>query len=62
LAVNKAFENATGLSRKKLINTPFSKVKNLSTESRKLLLKNLKKRMSGADAEPYEITFSGIDV
>jgi PAS domain S-box-containing protein len=60
LAVNKAFENVTGLSRKNLINTPFSKVKNLSTESRKLLLENLKKRMSGAGAEPYEITFSGM--
>jgi len=60
LAVNKAFESATGLSRKNLINTPFSKVKNLSTESRKLLLENLKKRMSGAGAEPYEITFSGM--
>jgi PAS domain S-box-containing protein len=59
LAVNKAFENVTGLSGKNLINTPFFKAKNLSMESRKLLLQNLKKRMKGTGPEPYEITFSG---
>jgi PAS domain S-box-containing protein len=58
LAVNKAFENVTGLSRKNLVNTPFSNVKSLSIESRKILLQNLKKRMKGAGPEPYEITFS----
>jgi PAS domain S-box-containing protein len=58
LAVNNAFENTIGLSKKNLINTPFFKVENLPVESKTLLLENLKKRMRGTAAEPYEITFS----
>jgi PAS domain S-box-containing protein len=57
LAVNHAFEETTGLNKKDLINKPFLEIENLPTESKALLLKNLKKRMHCVATEPYEITF-----
>ena len=58
LAVNDAFEEVTGLSRKELIGNPFVKLNILTPESKTVLLKNLKKRLQGAPVDPYEVYFA----
>jgi two-component system sporulation sensor kinase A len=58
LAINNAFEELTGLSKKELIGTPFLDLSLLTAESKAILLKNLMKRMQGLPVEPYEISFT----
>ncbi len=58
LALNDAFEEITGLSRKELVGKPFLGVSSLPAESKAILLKNLQKRLQGASVEPYEIFFT----
>jgi PAS domain S-box-containing protein len=58
LAINDAFEELTGLSKKELIGTAFLDLSLLTAESKAILLKNLMKRMQGLPVEPYEISFT----
>jgi len=57
LVVNEAFVELTGLKKKELLGTAFFELRVLRAENKALLLKNLAKRMKGAQVEPYEIGF-----
>ncbi|MGA3290085.1 MAG: PAS domain S-box protein [Candidatus Bathyarchaeia archaeon] len=59
LAVNDTFEEVTGLSRKELVGKSLLKLNIVTSESKAVLLENLKKRIQGAPVEPYEICFKG---
>jgi len=59
LSVNSAFEEVTGLSRKELIGSHFSKLNILTAEAKAALSEIQKKRMHGEPNEPYEVCFTG---
>ncbi len=59
LNVNSAFEEVTGLSRKKLIGIHFSKLNILNAEMKAALSEIQKKRMQGEPNKPYEVCFIG---
>ena len=59
LNVNSAFEEVTGLSRKELIGSHFSKLNILTAEMKAALSEILKKRIQGEPNEPYEVCFTG---
>ncbi|MEM2099008.1 MAG: PAS domain S-box protein [Candidatus Bathyarchaeia archaeon] len=57
LIVNDEFEKITGLTRQKIIGTPFFNYDILPSESKKLLMENLSRRLQGLPIAPYEISF-----
>ena len=59
LNVNSAFEEVTGLSRKELIGSHFSKLNILTAEMKVALLEIVKKRIRDEPNEPYEVCFTG---
>lgn len=61
LAVNDAVENLTGLSKKELVGMNFLEMKNLSPETKAIIVENLRKRMQGLHVEPYEISLTDKD-
>ncbi len=58
LLVNSAFENYTGLKYAEVIGTPFINIQVLTTESKLMLVQNLRRRSQNLPIEPYEITFN----
>jgi len=58
LLVNNALEEMTGLNKKEIIGKAFFELNLLHPKSKKIMLKNLKKRMQGLPVEPYEVTFT----
>jgi PAS domain S-box-containing protein len=57
LVVNDAFTKLVGSRKKELTGTAFFDLNVLNAENKAMLLKNLRKRMKGANVKPYEITF-----
>jgi PAS domain S-box-containing protein len=58
LLVNTAFENYTGLKYAEVIGTSFINVQVLTTESKSMLIQNLRRRSQNLPVEPYEIIFN----
>jgi PAS domain S-box-containing protein len=57
LVVNDAFTDLTGLTKKELVGKAFLGLDILNAETKTMLFENLKKRMKGANVEPYEFSF-----
>jgi PAS domain S-box-containing protein len=57
IVVNDAFTDLTGLQKKELIGIAFFDLNLLNAETKAFLVKNLEKRLKGANVEPYEFSF-----
>lgn len=55
LDINKSVTEITGYSKDELVGTNFLRAKLVTPDSKKLLLKNLLKRMIGVHVKPYEV-------